>query len=356
MGEIKPYPVCFTPILLPKVWGGRRLATFGRTLPSDASVKIGESWELADLGATSVSGAGGGAARTLIGNGPLAGKTLGQALEAWGLAALGRLKLDEQGQFPLLVKLIDASENLSVQVHPSTDYCGRHSGVYLKNEAWYIVAAEPGAVIYKGLAEGVTLEALGAACHAAEKTPGRSSGLEKMFKAQPVKAGDLIYLASGDCHALGAGVVVAEVQTPSDTTFRLYDWGRTGRALHIDESIESIRTFVPPDRSVTQKSHIAGVFTTVTRLVSSEDFQIEKVRMREAYRQDIPYDQPTVWVVLEGKGTITLGKNAKGGKHPFAGGQTWLLPAGMDEAAVEFAQDTVWLEVTFPRATPPQIA
>jgi mannose-6-phosphate isomerase len=353
---MKPYPICFTPILLPKVWGGRRLAAFGRELPGDESVKIGESWELADLGATSASGAGGGAARTLIGNGDLAGKTLGQAMTAWGPGALGRLQLDEHGQFPLLVKLIDASENLSVQVHPSADYCARHGGVFLKNEAWYIVAAEPGAVIYKGLADGVTLDALREACVEAAKTPGRSAKLEAMFKAQPVKAGDLIYLASGDCHALGAGVVVAEVQTPSDTTFRLYDWGRTGRQLHIEESIESIRTFVPPDRSVTKRSHIAGVFTTVTRLVTSDDFQIEKVRMAETYRQEIPYDQPTVWVVLEGAGTVSLGKNGRAGKYSFGKGQTWLFPAGLEEPWVEFSKDTVWLEVTFPSAMPVRIA
>jgi mannose-6-phosphate isomerase len=353
---MQPYPLCFTPILLPKVWGGRNLASFHRTLPADESIKIGESWELADLASTSATGAGGGSVHTLIANGPLAGQTLAQALQTWGPSSLGRLKLDQHNQFPLLVKLIDAHEDLSLQVHPSADYCARHKHAHLKNEAWYILDAKPGAVIYQGLAPGVTLDALRAACQAAAVTPGRSPALEAMFNARPVKAGDLIYLASGDCHALGAGVVVAEVQTPSDTTFRLYDWGRTGRALHIDESIDSIRTFIPPDRSVTQRSHIAGVFTTVTRMVTSEDFQIEKVRMLESYRQDIPYDQPTVWIILSGRGAITLGNKSSPQSHPFTRGQTWLLPAGMQNPAVEFHQDTTWLEVTFPRATPPQIA
>ncbi|MCC7191942.1 MAG: class I mannose-6-phosphate isomerase [Phycisphaeraceae bacterium] len=337
------YPLKLEPIYKEKVWGGRALEKLGRKLPGDSATAIGESWELADLATTSVSGGGGAAERSIVRNGPLAGRTLHDLMQLYGADLLGRLKPDAEGGFPVLIKFLDAGDNLSVQVHPSTAWCESHTDAYLKSEAWYILDAKPGAAIYKGIRPGVTPAQLRAAI-----ASGTSEAVEQTLIKVPVKAGDCHYLPSGTCHALGAGVLVAEVQTPSDTTFRVFDWGRTGRQLHIEQAMECIH-FGPPDvRQFEKRSHVAGMFTTVSRLVLCEHFRIEKIRMTESYEQEVPYDQPAVWIVLEGKGTITPGNGA--GAVEFTRGETLLIPAHLDKARAKFDLDTTWLEVTFPQA------
>jgi len=208
-----PYPLVFDPFLLPKVWGGDRLARFGKGVKRGD--KVGESWELADLPSTSAGGAGGGAFRSVIANGPLKGKTLHDAIVIWGRQLMGEAALAVGGDFPLLVKLLDASENLSVQVHPSPGYAAAHPGANLKTECWYILEAAPGAVIYKGVKAGTTRELF--AAHIRDGT------VVGDLVSVPAVVGECHTLPSGTVHALGAGVLVAEVQTPSDTTFRIYD-------------------------------------------------------------------------------------------------------------------------------------
>jgi len=222
------YPLTFRPMLYEKVWGGRALADLGKDLPSP-SARYGESWEVADMAATSASGAGGGAARSVIARGALAGLTLHDALEAWGRDLLGEVAPTPEGNFPLLVKFLDAKENLSIQAHPSPAWARSHPEAHLKTEAWYILDCDPGAMLYKGTKFGVTAEALRA--HVADGTVADD------FIAVAAVPGTCHTLPSGTGHALGAGCVVAEVQTPSDTTFRLFDWGRAGRALHVDEAL-----------------------------------------------------------------------------------------------------------------------
>lgn len=339
-------PLTFAPIYKEKVWGGRSLEQLGRRLPGDATTPVGESWELADLEQTATTG--GGDARSVIANGPLQGQTLQAAIDTWGDRLMGRLSVNAAGAFPLLVKFLDASENLSVQVHPSPEYAAAHDDAHLKSEAWYIVDAKPGACLYKGIREGVTPAAFRAAIESNDAT-----SVEAMMIRVPARRGDCHYLPSGTCHALGAGILVAEVQTASDTTFRVFDWGRTDRQLHVEQAMACI-DFHPPDVARCEKrSHIAGVFTAVSRLVTCEHFQIEKVRMSEAYEQEIPYDQPTIWMVLEGAGRIIT---SDAGETPFAAGQTWLLPAAMNQPRIHLDADTTWLEVTFPQVIPIQIA
>ena len=340
------YPLRFEPIYKEKVWGGRTLEKLGRTLPGDEKTPIGESWELADLSQTSPSGGGGDSEHSVVANGPLAGDTIPDLLKKVGHERLlGRLRLSEQGGFPLLVKFLDAKQNLSVQVHPSAEYADRHPDAFLKSEAWYILDSEPGAAIYKGVRDGVTPEQFREAIE--------NDSVEPLMIRVPVKPGDCHYLPSGTCHALGAGVLVAEVQTPSDTTFRVYDWGRTGRELHVDQAIQCIH-FGPPDvRQYEKRSHIAGIHTTVTRLVTCEHFRIEKVRMNQGYHQELPYDQPAVWMVLEGAATITT---ADAPPTQISPAETYLVPAGLNDAKAEFTQDTTWLEITFPQAMPEQLA
>ena len=232
------YPILFEPIYKEKVWGGRSLERLGRALPGDSATLVGESWEVADLASTSPSGGGGGAARSRVAHGPLAGRALHELIRDHGPALLGGVALTEEGGFPLLVKYLDARQNLSIQVHPSRDYVARHAGAHLKSEAWYVVDAEPEAVIYKGVVAGTEPEDFAEAV--------RADSVGELMISVPALAGDCHYLPSGTCHALGAGVLVAEVQTPSDTTFRVYDWGRTDRELHIEAALECI-DFGPVD-------------------------------------------------------------------------------------------------------------
>ncbi len=234
------YPLTFRPLLYEKVWGGRGLENLGKVLP-DAAAKYGESWELADMPATSASGAGGGAARSVINAGPLAGQTLNDALKLWGTDLLGKAKPTREGNFPLLVKFIDAADNLSVQTHPTADYAQRHPDAHLKTECWFILDCEPGAMIYKGVKQGLSREQF--AAHIADETVA-----DDLIETAAVP-GTCHTLPSGTVHALGAGVLVAEVMTPSDTTFRVFDWGRAGRQLHIAEGMECI-DFGPASRGL----------------------------------------------------------------------------------------------------------
>jgi mannose-6-phosphate isomerase len=339
------YPLKFAPIYKEKVWGGRTLEKLGRKLPGDEGMRIGESWELVDLGRTSASGGGGGAERSVVVNGKLAGRTLHAVMEMAGRAVMGDLKANEFGEFPLLVKFLDARENLSVQVHPSAAYAAAHKDAFIKNEAWYIVDCEPGAVIYRGIEAGVTAEEFR---EAIEK-----DAVEGLLVKVPVKPGDFCYLPSGTCHALGAGVMVAEVQTPSDTTFRVYDWGRKGRELHVEQALECIEFGAARAQQEEKLATVRGAFAEVTRLVVCRDFRIDKVRMTDESEQEVAMAQPVVWLVLSGEGKIRCEDGMEVG---LGRGETLLLGPGMEGGRMKAAVGTEYLEVTFPQAQPVRLA
>jgi mannose-6-phosphate isomerase len=226
------YPLTFRPIFKERVWGGRRLAElFGKHLPPH--VPIGESWEISDRpGDVSV-----------ISNGPLAGKDLHWVLEHYEDRLLGNAS-SEKGRFPILVKLLDAREKLSLQVHPPAHKAAVLGGEP-KTEMWYIAEADPGAELYVGLKTGTTRGLFEKAL--------RDGTVENCFHRQPVAAGDAMFLPSGRVHAIGAGLVIFEIQQNSDTTYRVHDWNRVGldgkpRDLHLEQSLASIdfSDFEPP--------------------------------------------------------------------------------------------------------------
>jgi mannose-6-phosphate isomerase len=336
------YPLKFLPRYVPKMWGGRKIQTvLGKPLP--AGELIGESWELYDFPPGAVEGTSGWVSAA-VANGPLAGRTLHELVGEFGSALLGNVPLSQPGgQFPILIKFLDACQDLSVQVHPDKKYAQANADAFLKSEAWYVVQADSGAKLYKGLTAGVTREAFAAAIE--------SGAVESMIRTITVKPGQCYYLPSGTIHALGAGLLVAEVQTPSDTTFRVFDFNRvdpsTGkqRKLHVRQALECI-DFSAADSGEQARSHVAGFSTTVTSLVKTEYFQLEKVRVAEGIVRPVPYEQPVVWIVLEGKGEVTT----KTTKEPtsFTRGDTLLLPAKMPEPSLRTLSDCVWLEVTFP--------
>jgi mannose-6-phosphate isomerase len=336
------YPFKFKPRLVEKMWGGRKIETvLGKPLPDGK--QIGESWELYDFPPGVVEKSADWVSSE-IANGPLAGRSLHWAISEFGADVYGDVPLSgSAGQFPILIKFLDAREDLSVQVHPDADYCNTHPGADLKSEAWYILQNDPGARLLKGLRPGVTRETFAAAIEAGT--------VEQLIQSIPVKPGQCYYLPSGTVHALGAGILVAEVQTPSDTTYRVFDFNRiepaTGkpRTLHVDEAMQCI-DFSGAAEAKQTRSHVAGLFTTVSRLVTSPYFKMEKVRFTEGVEEPVPYDEPVVWIMLEGKAQVRV----SGVSEPieFARGETVLLPAAMKDPVIKTLEDCVWLEVTFP--------
>ncbi|NLJ73375.1 MAG: class I mannose-6-phosphate isomerase [Firmicutes bacterium] len=224
----KLYPLTFHPIYKEKLWGGRRFAElFGRSLPSGP---IGESWDVA-AHPNGVS---------VVAQGELAGRSLEELVNLYGIDLVGFKGRQKDGKFPLLLKFIDARQDLSVQVHPDDEYAALNiPGELGKTEMWYIVHSDPGAWIIWGLRPGVTRERFSEAVK-----KGGSAILDCLNKVQ-VKAGEIYPISAGLVHALGAGVVVAEVQQNSDTTYRVYDWDRVDdqgqpRDLHITQALEVI--------------------------------------------------------------------------------------------------------------------
>jgi mannose-6-phosphate isomerase len=220
-------PITFTPLYMPRVWGGQRLSDeFGRTLPQGAV--IGESWEVVDRHE----------AQSVVRDGPFAGLDLhdlwrDHRAEVFGEAALAVTA----ERFPLFVKLLDATDTLSVQVHPPADVAPGLGGE-TKNEMWFMAAAEPGAHIYAGLRTGVTRASFEAALAAGED-------VSQMLHRIDVAAGDAIFIPAGRVHAIGGGCLIVEVQQNSDTTYRVFDFNRPGldgkpRDLHVDASLASI--------------------------------------------------------------------------------------------------------------------
>jgi mannose-6-phosphate isomerase len=334
------YPLKFKPVFQKRIWGGQRLrGVLGKALPAEfIGAAVGESWELADLPAGTVKADSTGAAAdgsmaSVITNGPLAGRSLHEVwCEILGTAGVKAAK----AHFPLLIKFLDAGQDLSVQVHPDEAFCRDHAGAHLKSEAWYILHAEPGAKIYKGVKPGVTKEAFRAALATGQVAP--------LLNAIPVRAGDCHYLPSGTVHALGAGLLCAEVQTPSDTTFRVFDWNRSGadgkpRALHVEEALACI-CFGPTAVESLTGTGEAGV----RRVAQCEHFTIDRVERGRDVQKPIGSEM-AVWIVEKGQGVI----NVEGySPTAFARGETLLLPPGMKGAVVKTVADAGWLEVKVP--------
>jgi mannose-6-phosphate isomerase len=313
---MKAYPLKFRPIYKERIWGGQKLRNvFGKDLP--AGEKIGESWELADLPED----------KSEITNGELAGKTIHWAIGKYPKEIMG----DENfsGTFPLLIKFLDAQDILSVQVHPDLETCNRMGRGEPKSECWYIISTEPGSVIYKGLKEGVTKEQF---AESIEK-----GNVEDMLVKIPVEVGQCHFLPSGTTHAIGPGLLIAEIQTPSDTTYRVFDWNRvddTGKAreLHIEEALESIHFDSSSDNlSVTK----------VGRLVNSEYFKVDKGHQGKNSELLISAGRMKTLIIISGSGTIT----GAGEEVIFAAGDTLLIPA-IYEGVMRFAEDTQYLTVT----------
>jgi mannose-6-phosphate isomerase len=279
-------PFRLEPLLVSKPWGGQRLARLGRSLPADALV--GESWDLVDLDA-SVTDVPDAVSR--VRGGDLDGALLHDVVREHPHELLGPA-FSAASRFPLLVKHIDAREHLSVQVHPTPELVAAMPGTHLKTESWVVVEATPGSELMMGLAAHATPAAL----EQALGTPDVAGLLNRV----PAQVGDVHHVPPGVVHALGAGVVVAEVQSPSDTTFRLYDWaveyGRTPRALHTDEALASVLAAWQANLATPEP------ITTDGLVVEADLYRITRQRTATARRLEVTSrDTAAVVVVLSGR-------------------------------------------------------
>lgn len=306
------YPLAFDPILKSLIWGGRRLGTVLNKPIGDGD-HYAESWEISDHG-DDVSH---------VREGALAGTSLRDLVKIRSDELLGSAVthgMSEPRQFPLLVKFLDANDVLSVQVHPDDERARRLAGDNGKTEAWVVVHAEPGSLIYAGLKPGVSRTEFAAAM-----ADGRVEPLLHRFEA---RAGDQVLIPAGTVHAIGAGVLTAEIQQMSDATFRVYDWGRVGsdgrpRELHPAQALESIdfsRGPVDPIR-VEAESIAAG---TREPLAVCPYFALERFRLTAPMRIG-RNDRFTILIALGG--SFEIGHD--GGLAPtrLAFGETLLLPA-----------------------------
>jgi mannose-6-phosphate isomerase len=265
------YPLTFEPQFRPYIWGGRNLETlYGRRLPEGI---VAESWEIS----------GHLSSPTRVATGAYRGWLLPDLLSALGVQLVGRnaeqLACD---RFPLLVKLLDANQDLSLQVHPDDAFAREHEhGELGKTEMWCVLHAKPGAEIIYGLARGATRESFARESFAAALGAG---ALETQLHRLKVAAGDCVFIPAGTLHALLAGVVVAEIQENSDTTYRVYDWGRLGadgqpRPTHIARALQVINYGQIEPGKVEPLPVAEGEGMVASRLVTCPQFVAERVAL-----------------------------------------------------------------------------
>jgi mannose-6-phosphate isomerase len=320
-------PFVLQPVLVERPWGGRRLDRYGKRLP--AGFMIGESWEVADLPdhvAPHVHDP-----RSRVAAGSLAGAALSDLIATSADALLGPVAPTEEGRFPLLVKLLDAREHLSVQVHPHAAYVAEHPDARLKTESWYVMEAEPDAELFLDVRDGVgrqdVVDVMG------------TSGIAPLLRSVPAVPGAFHHVPAGLIHALGSGVMVAEVQTPSDTTFRIYDWaeeyGREPRPLHAEESAASI-VVRPPDAF---SSNVQPDVAT-RRLIDTDYYWMVEHRSEGGPIRLASDPGPRVMMVIAG--WVTIGRVEAGS------GMTVVIPASAMPCPVEATDDAILLEVGLP--------
>jgi mannose-6-phosphate isomerase len=304
------YPYKFNPILLERVWGGRALARYGK--PVAPAARIGESWEISDRDE----------AQSVLANGPHKGRTLRQLIESLGSKILGT-NCPHATRFPLLVKLLDARQRLSLQVHPPPAVAGQLGGEP-KTEMWYVLEAEPGAHLFAGLAPGVS------AADLIDEIKNQKSKIENLLYRFPVCKADVFFVPAGRLHAIDAGVVLVEIQQNSDTTYRVHDWGRLGldgkpRELHVEQALACIDfQDVAPKKQKPRVESKNG--NGLWRLVECEHFCVHRLDLRNGWPERCDGSSFHILGCVEGElGILT----AEGREERLCPAEFALLPAAM---------------------------
>jgi len=306
------YPLKFQPIYKSAIWGGRNLEIkFKRSLPFD---KVAESWEVC----CRENG------MSIVANGTFKGMSLCQLIQSLETKLIGDHVYNTSfyNAFPLLIKIIDANDKLSVQVHPDDEYAKKKCLESGKTEMWYIIDAKPGAKLIYGLKQGVSkdkfIESL------------KSSHLEDVLNEVEVKPGDALYIPSGTIHAILDGLLIAEIQQNSDTTYRVYDWNRVDasgrpRELHIKEALEVINFHDEKiDNKLKNKPVVLNYGSYCIReLCRNTYFAVEELIVNGEYDHSTESSKFFIYTSIEGEGIIKY----KGGVEHICSGETLFIPA-----------------------------
>lgn len=309
---MKLYPIKLIPVVKEIIWGGDKLKKdYGKNADFD---KLAESWEL------TVRPDG----MNTVANGEYAGMTLGELIAKSGNKIVGSNYSGDR--FPLLIKFIDACDRLSIQVHPSDDYALKNENEFGKTEMWYIVEAEEGAELVFGLSKDYTKESFAKAV--SEGT------VENLLNRVKVHAGDVYFIPSGLVHAIGAGILICEIQQNSNVTYRVYDYNRPGkdgkpRELHVEKAKEVIVNYTPEE---IEKMRFSGTAKRTPDLLATCDkFTVYKHDISGEI--EITADERSFVSIsfTEGEGNIVF----DGAFYPFKKGDTYFLPAGMGKAVIK---------------------
>ena len=318
------YPIKFIPILKEKIWGGNKLASL---LNKASKNNIGESWEISGV-KDNVS---------VVSNGLLKGKSLKELITTFEGAILGHKVFKSFGNnFPLLFKFIDANKDLSIQLHPNDLLAKKKHNSFGKNEMWYILGIEEGAKLILGFSKQVDQEIYQK--HLVENT------LSEILQYKNVKKGDSFFIETGTVHAIGAGVVLAEIQQSSDITYRIYDYNRPGidgnlRELHTDLAIDAINF-----ESKTTELDYKDEINIPVRLCKSKYFYTNKLIISNSIHRDLSLiDSFIVYMFLEGEGTIKVNEYSE----TFKEGDTVLIPALIENIKI-ISKSAIFLEIYIP--------
>ena len=312
------YPLKFEDIFKTVVWGGEKIAPFKGVQTEQHN--IGESWEL--------SGVKGN--ESVVANGPLAGHTITELACEYKEVLLGKKVYEATGtEFPLLIKFIDARDDLSVQVHPDDTLAGaRHNGSKGKTEMWYVVQADEGAHLMAGLSRQTTPQEY--------ESKVNDNTVTEILKDYKVREGDTFFIPAGRVHSIGKGCFIAEIQQTSDITYRIYDFGRLGldgkpRELHTELAKDAIDYTVLDD----YRTHYPQVTDSENTLVSCKYFTTSLFDLSQSVTKDIAsLDSFLIAICIDGQGTISDGH---GNTIQIRKGETILLPA--DSLSATFTPD-----------------
>ena len=301
------YPLKFKPVFKDYVWGGRNFEKLGKSIPEGI---VAESWEVScHKNGTSV-----------VANGEFEGISLPSMINRFGRKLIGDSLPDKDvDKFPLLVKLIDADNNLSVQVHPDDSYAWSHeNGEYGKNEMWYIIAAKPGARLVYDVTPGTTRESFAKAVEL--------GNIESCLKTVEVFPGDTINIPSGLVHAIGQGIMLTEVQQNSDTTYRVYDYGRTGRPLHIEKALDVIDFNSSGRKEKYDGLNIdLGGGSSKKHIIANSYFSAEVYKINCSIRENADGQKFYIFTFFDGSGTIEWDN----GLMDVRMGESLLIPASL---------------------------
>jgi len=308
-------PLAFEPIFMERIWGGRRLESeFHKKLPPQK--RIGESWEIVDRSE----------AQSIVAGGPLCGRTLHELWTQEREEIFG--DVPDTPRFPLLIKVLDAQEKLSLQVHPPENVASRLGGEP-KSEFWYVAAADPDAELFLGFREAITRDRF--------KERLRDGTVIDYIHKIAVQIGDAVFLPAGRVHAIGAGNLLIEIQQNSDTTYRVFDWNRTDpatgtkRDLHVEQAVRSIDFEDVQPNLIQAKSEI---------LISNSLFEIQKWNLHKA-REAAPLGQFASVCCLPG--------NLSCAKGNLAPGEFFLIAAHLEDRQLKpLAPNASLLRITIP--------